>query len=161
MTTPRRRDRNALVLSHQGLVRSIALKYSPNGFLDDLISEGNLALLRAAEKFDDSRGYAFSTYAYPRIDGAIKRAFAKERFWRAPNSLERLSETGRLVADQSVSQEPISDEAICQAIRDVEARREANGVCRCGCGLPLTGRKRTWHSESHRHEYARRIRRVA
>ncbi len=70
--------RNRLVAANLRLVVSIARKYIGTGMpLADLIQEGNLGLLKAAEKFDPSRG-RFSTYATWWIEQAIQRALAQQ-----------------------------------------------------------------------------------
>lgn len=61
--------------TNQGLVKSIAFKINqklpPQVELDDLIAYGQIGLAQAARDFDPSLGYAFSTFAYHRIRGAI------------------------------------------------------------------------------------------
>lgn len=72
----------ALVDKNQGLVRSRASYfYRSHGNdleLEDLVQSGMLGMIRAAEKFDLSLGYKFTTYAYKWIDKAIRKAINKE-----------------------------------------------------------------------------------
>lgn len=78
--------RNKFVESNLGLVVSVARRYQFSGMgLADLIQEGNLGLLKAVSRFDDRRGFRFSTYATWWIRHAIGRAVAdKSRTVRVP-----------------------------------------------------------------------------
>ena len=82
--------RQKLIRANLRLVVSVARRYSSKGldFLD-LIQEGNMGLIKAAEKFDYKLGYRFSTYATWWIRQAITRAInEKSRIIRLPNSIQ-------------------------------------------------------------------------
>ena len=74
--TDLRDEKQDLIENNYGLVHSCANKFRGRGVeYDDLFQAGCIGLIKAADKFDSSRGFAFSTYAVPVILGEIKRIF--------------------------------------------------------------------------------------
>ena len=68
--------REELICDNLGLVHACANRFRNKGIeYDDLFSAGCLGLVKAADGFDESRGFAFSTYAVPAILGEMKRLF--------------------------------------------------------------------------------------
>lgn len=71
-----KKERNKIVESNLGLVHSCANRFRGRGVeYDDLFQAGCVGLIKAADNFDESRGFSFSTYAVPVILGEIKRIF--------------------------------------------------------------------------------------
>jgi len=106
---------NKLVRSNLRFVVSVAKKYQNQGVpLSDLINEGNLGLIRAGHKFDESKGIKFISYAVWWIRQAILQALAEQsRIVRVPlNRTGALHRIGRRSSTllQELGREPTVEE---------------------------------------------------
>ena len=121
--------RRALSEANLRLVVSVAKRYVGRGlpFLD-LIQEGNLGLMKAAEKFEPERGFKFSTYATWWIRQAITRAIADQgRTIRIPvhmvETINKLIRVSRQLL-QELGREPTPEEIAEEMNMPVERVRE-------------------------------------
>jgi RNA polymerase primary sigma factor len=130
--------RNRMVQANLGLVATIAREFRGRGLpMEDLIGEGNLGLMRAADEFDPRFGTRFSTYASYWIKQAIRHALINTtatirlpahmvglmtRWKRAERAL--VCELGRAPSfDEIASSLELSDARKTMVVRALDARR--------------------------------------
>jgi len=106
---------NKLTKANLRFVVSVAKQYQNQGIgLGDMISEGNLGLIKAAQRFDETRGFKFISYAVWWIRQAIMQAIAEHaRLVRLP--LNRISSLGKIhrafiELEQKYEREPTNEE---------------------------------------------------
>lgn len=106
--------RDELISNNLGLVHSCANKFRNRGIeYDDLYSAGCLGLVKAADGFDETFGYRFSTYAVPAILGEIKRLFRDGGAVKVSRSLKEKSREAVKLRDElsvSLGREPTISE---------------------------------------------------
>ena len=98
-------DRDKMIEDNIGLVHSIANRFKGRGVdYDDLFQSGCVGLIKAVDNFDESRGFAFSTYAVPVIMGEIKRIFRDGGAVKVSRSLKE-----KAIKAQSLREKFIND----------------------------------------------------
>lgn len=124
--TERSVDRDSLIKSHLKLVVSLAYKFRKFGELDDLIQEGNLALVKAADSYNPEIG-AFATHAMIHIKNAfyestikepliktittkaLKKAFYNHRKYADQNGFITLENRKRMSEDLNISEDAVNE----------------------------------------------------
>ena len=114
-----------LVRANLALVLAMAKRTKiPNVEFGEVVSEGNMALLRSVEKFDVSRGFKFSTYACRAILKSFNRMATKTGTYRQRFGVEYDPEMER--SDYDVNRHEIEARDSIEAVRDVLLNNRAN-----------------------------------
>lgn len=119
-----------LVRSNLRFVISVAKKYQHQGLpLSDLISEGNLGLIKAAQRFDETRGFKFISFAVWWIRQSIGAAIIENaRMIRLPmNKIHEITRINRAIAEieQETQREPTTEQLAQHLQRSKEQIRDA------------------------------------
>ncbi|MBR2133076.1 MAG: sigma-70 family RNA polymerase sigma factor [Eubacterium sp.] len=98
-----------MISENLGLVHSIAHRFTGRGVeYDDLFQSGCVGLIKAVDRFDESKGFAFSTYAVPVIMGEIKRIFRDD---------------GAIKVSRSLKEKAIKAKSVCDSFEKRELRK--------------------------------------
>ena len=120
--------RDKKITENIGLVHSIANRFRNRGAdYDDLFQAGCVGLIKAVDNFDESKGFAFSTYAVPVIMGEIKRIFRDGGAIKVSRSLKEKSIKVQAMRDKFLAKnlrEPTVSELASLSGYDVEELSE-------------------------------------
>lgn len=127
--------RNQLAIENKGLVAAIANEYRRSGMdIEDIKQEGYIGLLRAAELFDESRGFKFSTYAHWWIRCFIQRAIVLSSHIYVPfhaDEIRRKVHKYRKEEERRTGRMPTIDEAVeaLELRRGQLSKKGAKKIC--------------------------------
>ena len=130
-----RRALEKLTRANLRFVVSVAKQYQNQGMtLPDLINEGNVGLIKAAERFDETRGFKFISYAVWWIRQAILQALAEQaRIVRLPlNKIGTINKINRAFSElEQKNERPPSAEELAEllglSVNDVKQSLQSNG----------------------------------
>ena len=120
--------RENLIKDNFGLVHACANKFRGRGVdYDDLFQAGCVGLVKAADNFDASRGFAFSTYAVPVILGEIRRIFRDGGAVKIGRSLKEKARNAMKIRDElsaELGREPTVSELAQKLGTDISSAAE-------------------------------------
>ena len=133
-------NRDERIQENTGLVHTCARRFKGRGIeYDDIFQAGCLGLIKAAERFDESRGLCFSTYAVPVILGEIRRLFREDGTVKMSRSLREMAMKANRVTTEFLQREgrqPTVKEVA--SILGVEPEQAAQAIAAGQMPLSLT-----------------------
>lgn len=139
-------DQEALLTQNIGLVhhvaRQLANHLSSAAELDELVSSGTLGLVQAVDAFDRSRGLSFSTYAVPRIRGAIldelrKQDHVPRNVRRRSREVARASDSLAVLLRRAPTTEELSSHLNVPTDMVRKWQLDAEGAALCSLDQPM------------------------
>lgn len=132
------KDRSKLIEENTGLVHACARRFMGRGAeYDDLYSCGCVGLVKAADNFDESLGFRFSTYAVPVILGEIKRYFRDGGSLKMSRRLKELSLKAQKFCMQYEQEFGFSPN-VSQVAEVLEISMSEASQVMCASALPLS-----------------------
>ncbi len=133
-------SREEFIKNNLGLVHSICRRFTGRGIeYDDLYQAGCMGLVKAVDAFDESRGFAFSTYAVPVIMGEVRRLFRDGGAVKISRNVKELNLKilkANEILNQTLNREPTVNE-IAEYL-DVTPERVTEAVSASQATLSLT-----------------------
>ena len=131
-----RTKRERLIEDNLGLVHSCARKFIDKGAeYDDLFQAGCVGLIKAADGFDEGKGFAFSTYAVPAILGEIKRLFRDGGTVKVGRSLKEKAR--RAVKEKQTLEEKLGREPTIGELAEILKTDTAETAFILNASLPV------------------------
>ena len=119
-------------------MHSIANRFKGRGIeYDDLFSAGCLGLVKAIDRFDESRGLCFSTYAVPLIMGEIKGLFRKGGTLKVSRTLKETAMKAQRARQDYINRTGI-EPTITELAKMIEVTEEQTIEALCACRQPLS-----------------------
>ena len=132
------KSRDELISSNLLLVHSLCKRFKGKGIeYADLYSAGCVGLVNAADRFDESLGFAFSTYAVPVILGEIKRLFRDGGAVKVSRSLKELSLKAAAIREElskTLGREP----SISELAQKLGVSEAETAEALCSSAVPLS-----------------------